>query len=318
MQFSPSIYEHAARLIHRTPWEVSRDAELMFAAHAQAYRLYAHSPVVVGIDIYNLEAQAYGAEVGHPQGNDIPAICYHPIGDLHALAELPPLNAYAGRLGMVIDVGCRLKREFPHADVRIPVSGPFSIAANLMGFEPLLEGCAMQVDLTRAGLLRLARGQFEFVHAVCRAGLDVAFFESAAAPPLLSPAQFRDIELPAVIGLLEEVRRTTGRSPSFVIGGDTAPIASAIASMNCGYVIAPVETNQRAFLQALAGRPETMVRVNMDHRIVSGTSWDAIRLEADRVVELAQTRRNACIGTGSLPYETPPENVLRLAEYLAS
>ena len=25
MQFSPSVYEHAARLIGRTPWDVSRD-----------------------------------------------------------------------------------------------------------------------------------------------------------------------------------------------------------------------------------------------------------------------------------------------------
>ena len=30
--------------------------------------------MVVGIDIYNLEAEAYGALVGTPEGNGIPAI----------------------------------------------------------------------------------------------------------------------------------------------------------------------------------------------------------------------------------------------------
>jgi hypothetical protein len=36
MDISPSVYEHAAALIGRTPWEVSRDPELLYAAHAEA------------------------------------------------------------------------------------------------------------------------------------------------------------------------------------------------------------------------------------------------------------------------------------------
>jgi hypothetical protein len=33
MIFSPGIYEHAAALISRTPWEVSRSADMMVEAH---------------------------------------------------------------------------------------------------------------------------------------------------------------------------------------------------------------------------------------------------------------------------------------------
>jgi hypothetical protein len=68
MDFSPSVYEHAAFLIGRTPWEVSRDADLLFQAHAEAFRCYRHAPVVVGIDIYNLEAEAYGGVIERPRG----------------------------------------------------------------------------------------------------------------------------------------------------------------------------------------------------------------------------------------------------------
>ncbi|MBN2295787.1 MAG: hypothetical protein JXM70_25375, partial [Pirellulales bacterium] len=60
MDISPSVYEHAAQLIGATPWQASRDAELMFCAHAEAYRRYRHTPIMPGIDIYNLEAEAYG------------------------------------------------------------------------------------------------------------------------------------------------------------------------------------------------------------------------------------------------------------------
>jgi uroporphyrinogen-III decarboxylase len=296
---------------------VSRDPELLFQGHAAAYRMYRHSPIVVGIDIYNLEAEAYGAVVAKPFEAGIPAIGEHPFNDLAAFAALPPLEMSAGRLRMVIAVGRRLKREFPEADVRIPVSGPFSIVANLAGFETLLVGCQTDPAGARAALAHIAQGQATFTRAVAEAGLDVAFFESAAAPPLLSPRQFREIEVPAVRPLLDQLAAIVGHGVAFIMGGDTAPILDAILEMGCGYVCCPMETNQDVFMEKMAGRPQVMVRVNMDHRIVVGQSWETIRREADRVVALARTREKSCIGTGALPYETPPENVLKLKEYLS-
>ena len=54
------VFEHAAALIARTPWEVSRDAELLFQAQAAAFRLYRHQPLIVAIDHYNLAPEACG------------------------------------------------------------------------------------------------------------------------------------------------------------------------------------------------------------------------------------------------------------------
>src|SRR5271169_2435987 len=71
--FSPAIYEHAARFVGRTPWEVSRDPELLFEAHRRAWLEYRHTPVCVGIDIYNLETEAYGAKIPAPDGAGIHA-----------------------------------------------------------------------------------------------------------------------------------------------------------------------------------------------------------------------------------------------------
>jgi len=103
MEFSPSVYEHAARVIGASPWEVSRDVELLAEGHIEAFRLYEHRPVVVGIDIYNLEAEAYGAEVSRPSGNGIPAISRHPYSTTEELIALGPFDPKsAGRVPMVI------------------------------------------------------------------------------------------------------------------------------------------------------------------------------------------------------------------------
>ncbi len=71
--FTPAVYEHAARFVGRTPAEVSRDAELLFQAHRGAYLEYRHQPIAVGIDIYNLEAEAYGAKVESGRGRRHPS-----------------------------------------------------------------------------------------------------------------------------------------------------------------------------------------------------------------------------------------------------
>ena len=316
MDFSPSVYEHAAFLLGRTPWEVSRNADLLFEAHAEAYRRYGHRPVVVGIDIYNLEAEAYGGVVEEPTGVGIPAVARPVVQSADGLIELPSLKpSTAGRIPMVIEVATRLAAEFPEADIRVPVSGPFSIASNLVGFEALLCDVLTDPKRTAAGLAYLVAGQVEFCREVCRRGLDIAFFESAAAPPLLSPTQFRAVELPALKQILQQAAEVVGHPVPCIIGGNTTPILESLLETGTGYVICPIETDQEAFMRTIWDRTDVLVRVNTSAEVMVRGTWPKIRGEVDRIVRLTAGRPNVCLGTGSLPYETPPENVLRVKEY---
>lgn len=317
MELSPSVYEHAAALIGRRPWEVSRDPDLLFQAHREAYRVYHHTPIMPGIDIYNLEAEAYGAVVEDPVGFGIPGISRPALGSLDATLELRPLDpACDGRIPMAIAVAARLAREFPEALVRVPVSGPFSIASNLLGFERLLYAVAEDPDRVADVLMHLVEGQLNFARGIRGQGLDVAFFESAACPPLLSPAMFRRVELPALKAIMAGMGEILGHPVPCIIGGNTTPILEAMLETGTGYVVAPYETDQAAFLKKVWDRTEIRVRVNSDVEIISRGTWDEIRTDADRILALVAGRPNVCLGTGALPYETPPENVLRLRAYV--
>ena len=319
MQFSPSVYEHAARVINRSPWEVSRSADLLAQGNIEAFRLYRHCPVVVGIDIYNLEAEAYGAPVERPTGNGIPAIQQHPYSTTKELINLEPLHPKRnGRIPMVIEAARHVAGECPDADVRIPLAGPFSIATNLMGFEALLCEVHSNPDSIIEVLHHLVTGQVEFCSEIADNGLDIAFFESAAAPPLLSPQQFRDIELPALTKTMEKTGLILEHAVPCVIGGDTAPILEAILETGTGYVCCPAETNQELFMQKMKTCPDVMVRINMDPRPMTAKNFEAVKKEVDRVMALAENRQNVCIGTGCLPYETDPEVVLKTKEYILS
>jgi len=319
VQFCPSIYEHAARVIGKSPWEVSRNVELLSKAHIEAYHLYRHRPVVVGIDIYNLEAEAYGAVVGRAAGNAIPAISEYPCSSVKELLSLEPFDPKtAGRIPMVIEAAGRVYDYCPDADVRIPLSGPFSLAANLVGFESLLCEIHINPDLV-AGILRhLVAGQVEFCKEVVRNGLDIAFFESAATPPLLSPKQFRKIELEALKEIMQKTAAVVGHPVPCIMGGDTLPILDDILETGTGYVCCPAKTDQQKFMEKMREHPDVTVRINMDARAITSKNFEDIEKEVDRVLALTDNRANVCIGTGCLPFEAEPEVVLKTKEYILS
>jgi uroporphyrinogen decarboxylase len=317
--FTPAVYEHAARFARCSPWEASRDPDLLHAGHRGAWLEYRHTPIAVGIDIYNLEAEAYGARVERPCGNSVPAIRRPLLESLDDGARLPPFDPERdGRIAMFLAAGRRLKRELPEADVRIPVAGPFSIAFNLRGITRLCEDVVLEPDAVARLLLRLAENQAPLCRAVAAAGLDVAFFESAAAPPILSPAQFHAIELPALRRALEIAGECVGHAVPCIMGGNTYPIVDDLLSTGTSYLVSNVETDQAAFVERVARtHPHVRVRVNMDPVIVAAPARDRILKEVDRVLAIAGGRANCLLGTGALPFETPFENVRLIREYVA-
>ncbi|MDR0869599.1 MAG: hypothetical protein LBN39_02285 [Planctomycetaceae bacterium] len=317
MDISPSVYEHAARIIGVTPWQASRDGELLYQAHAAAYRLYQHVPIMPGIDIYNLEVEAYGAVIEKPPGDAVPAVKNHPYKTLDEILKLPPLNAATdGRIPMQIAAAKRLIETFPEAIIRVPISGPFSIICNLMGFDRVMLAAADEPDKVREALLHLVDGQLAFAQGVKDAGVDITFFESASCPPMLSPRLFKLAELPALKKILGGMAALIGRPIPCIIGGNTVSIVELMLETGTSYLVCPVETNQPAFLEKVKDRLDVQIRINCDHRIISRGTQDEIRQEADRVIALCRSRPNSVLGTGALPYEAVPENVLYIRNYV--
>jgi uroporphyrinogen decarboxylase len=319
MQFAPSVYEHAARVLGRSPWEVSRDVQLLARGHTEAYRLYRHRPIVVGIDIYNLEAEAYGAVVSRASGNGIPAIHRHPFSSARQLLDLEPFDPKsAGRVPMAIAAAEQVRAACPDADVRVPLSGPFSLATNLMGFESLLYEVHTAPDLVAQALMALVAGQVEFCREIVHHGLGIAFFESAAAPPLLSPANFRDLELPALRAIMAQTSVLVSHPVPCIMGGDTLPVLDSLLATGTGYVCCPAETDQEGFMARMKSHPEVKVRINMDPGPITANDFEAIKREVDRVIALAPDDPDLCIGTGCLPFEADPPMVLKTREYILS
>jgi hypothetical protein len=316
MTFVPVVYEHAAALIGRRPFEVSRDAGLLAAAHAVAYARYHHSPVVVGIDVYNVEVEAYGATLRDAGGSSIPSIeapfC-HCVNDIFALKGLDPLND--GRFPLVLAAASTLRATCPGAAIAIPVSGPFSIVQGLMGMEELLYATMADPDNAREALLVVARHLLHVIEVIASRGFDVILFESSASPPLLSPVLFRRVEAPALALIGQEFRRKKKKGLPMILGGNTLPVLEDILRAGAGGVICPAEVDGTSFMNVMERYPEVEVRVNMRPGVFAA-SFDEAEREAAKAMDVARGRPNACIGSGVLPYDAKPEIVLHIHTFI--
>jgi uroporphyrinogen decarboxylase len=312
MRFVPVVYEHAAALIGRRPYDVARDADLLAAAHAAAFERYHHSPVVAGIDVYNVEAEAYGAQLRDAGGISIPTIETSPCGGVKDLLSLAPLDpSTGGRLPLVIEAARKLRERCSGARVAIPLSGPFSIAQGLLGMEGVLYATMEEPDTVHDALMVIAGHLGPLVQRIHDAGCESILFESSASPPLLSPALFRTLEIPALALIGATHRRVTGRTMPMILGGNTLPVINDLIRAGAGSVICPAELDGSRFLDAMSAFPDVEVRINMRPGVFAASVEEAIA-GAGQAIALARRRDNVCIGSGVLPFDAKPDIVLRI------
>jgi len=319
LEFTPAVYEHAAAFLNRSPWEVSRDGALLADAHIAAFEHYRHAPVVVGIDIYNVEAEAYGATVVQPEANLPPSVEERHCQSLEDLLALPQLRPeHDGRIPLLLEAAATVRARLPQAEIRVPLSGPFSVASTLLGFEPLLFAMLADPEQSARALAHLARSQSALCHAAAAQGLEVLLFESAAAPPLLSPTLFRELVLPSLRSVMDDAADALGHSVGCIVGGNTVPILSSLLEARPSQLICPMETDRESFMEVMRSHTGVTVRINTPPEMFLSGPWERIERELRAAAELAGKRPRTLIGTGVLSYETDPALVVRAGEFLRS
>jgi hypothetical protein len=105
------------------------------------------------------------------------------------------------------------------------------------------------------------------------------------------------------------------------MGGDTALVLGYLVELDPGFLICPAETDQRAFMEALRGRPGIGVRLNMNVSALMDPDERVAECEAVRVATLALETsvpgRPVLIGTGVLPVDADPARIRRLGELVS-
>ena len=317
--FVPAVYEHKAALIGRTPSRVCRDGGLLHEALLRELDVYGPDMLVVGVDVYNVEAEALGCRVGYfDDSNDVPAVTGPRLGapgDLDKLGIPDPEED--GRMPLFLAAARRLQREIGDAMIiRGALTGPFSLAGALMGTEKLLLATADDPSFVRRLLDFCGRVTAAYGRVFLAGGAGVILFDSKASPGAASPRVFHDFILPVYRDLVMPALAEAGAGyRPLIIGGDTTSILEDLLRTGATQLLCDAGSDLETFKRRC--REERLAfRASVDARLVHRGSPVEIRAEALRILGATRGQPGLLFGCGVVAYDTPRANVLALRSAL--
>jgi uroporphyrinogen decarboxylase len=307
--FVPTIYEHAAALLGKTPSQVARSEDLLVRGQLKAYELYGHDFVVVGLDVYNVEAEALGCPIVYYESVDIPGVAVHILGDeperLSGLCVPDP--ARDGRMPLLISAACSVNQKIGNeVGVAASIVGPFTLAAMLRGFEKLCLDMLRNPDYAWELLRFTFRVTGEFGAALGKQGIGAAVNESWIAQPLLSPRLYREFVFPLHRELVADLKGKGLPTVSIISGGDTTSIAEMLVETGSSLLMADYNSDLGCYKKKAAAGG-AVVRGSMDSKLLELGIQEKIREAALDVLRRGAPGGRFIMGCGVVSYHTKPE-----------
>jgi len=311
MPFMPTIIEHAAYTVGQTPSAAAQDAYIMAQAHIEAYKLYRPDAVTVGMDIYNIEAEALGCQIRFYNDESIPGIITHPL----SLDSDPCQIVFStglGRIQLMLSAATAVKASIgSHVRVSVGICGPFSVLIELLGFEAAIHAFVDRDERVVPLLMAILEFQKDYCTAVFNCGLGVTVFESWASPPLATPEIYLQYALPYEQALFAHMKALGLSARPLVIGGDTRTLLDYIAETGTTLLVSDYNTPLQLYVDKAMAKGLT-VRANIDPKMVLGGAFDEVETRVEEIYAQYKVYPKLVIGTGVVPYDTPPVNLLRV------
>lgn len=313
--FVPSIYEHGAVLIGVTPSQAARNAKLMADAQVEAYARYQHDYVVVGMDIYDIEAEALGCAVRYPENNETPFISSNILADHpeRLLALTIPDPEISGRMPLMLEAAVRVREQIGHSvDIGIAMVGPFTLATLLRGYENLMMDLIDEPDYAAELFAFTGAVELAFGKAAARAGFQVAINESWIAQPLMSPDMYRETVFPLHQALVRGIKAEGAYNVSVVSGGDTTRIAESLYETGSSIIMADGGLDMTLFMTACR-KHRAALRACVSPQLVEQGSIAEIESSARAILARFPDRRNLILGCGIVSTITHPDRIRLLS-----
>lgn len=307
----PAIYEHKAFLINRTPSEVACNAELLYQAVIEEFSVYQPDILTIGVDVYNIEAEAMGCKVKFYKTNDIPAISEHVFSQKANFRNLRTPNPLKdGRMPLIIEVGKRVLHKLGKAImVRGAMCGPFSLASSLCGSEKLLILTLRDPNYVKHLMEFCTRVLIIFGQAYLNADLGIAVFDSMCS--LVSPLIYKKLIMPCHNELMLSFREKGLEHRALIIGGNTTALAECLTKVNANQVLCDYNADLEYYIKATENT-EIAVRANIDPELIQRGPIEKIIETGSKILEVGSRMPRFILGSGVIPYNTPKVHVLAL------
>lgn len=317
--FLPAIYEHKGWFVGATPSQVARDAHLLTTALLAEYERVQPDALTIGIDVYNVEAEAVGCTVTYYDGDDtsVPAIrsdgaVFQGSQDVTSLKLPDPRKD--GRMPLNLEVASSivkvLGKEIP---IRGALSGPFSMAAHLAGPEKLFLLAMIQPALVK-DLMNFSSSVIKrYGQAFVELGCGVVLFDSHASPELLSPEMYRDLVLPATQSVVHHFHQLGVAHVPLIIGGNTTKILDSYIETGANNILCDTKSDPKQFVERCS-KARKAFRRNINSSDFLEVSAEEAYRRALNDLEGSNRYPGFILGSQVLPYGTPLSHLAAMRE----
>lgn len=311
--FVPAIYEHKGWFIGQTPSAIARDAALLTEAALSEYEQVRADALVIGVDVYNVEAEAVGSKVTFFDDTGIPAVAEEDAilqggRSVHECSVPNPRKD--GRMPLFVESARRVAGKLgKFVPIRGAVSGPFSLAANLAGPLNLFTMTLSNPQRVHDTLDFSVRVAYEYGRAFIEAGCGVIVFDSQASPDLLSPAMYKEFVLGPTRDLISRFRALGVRHVPLIIGGNTTAILEYYLETGANNILCDFSADVSRFLEECR-QHRVAFRRNIDSRDFLTIAPDEVYCRARTAIGESRGYSGFILGTGVVPYGTALECLL--------
>ncbi len=262
-------------------------------------------------DIYNIEAEAVGCSVLRNPNIGMPEIAEPLIGTTYEIEKLEEIKEIGGRMGIFIRAAENMIQKYgDYIPVRGGISGPFSMATKIVPKEELL----METIVNPKRVIPLLRFCTQTIKIYAKAfaeiGAGVVVFDSFVTPPMLSPQAYHDLVLPFHKEIFHCLENKGIRQRTLIIGGNTIPILHDIISTGATQFLLDFTVPVEEVKTVLQEYPSIAFRVNLPPSPFTARDTAVLEEDIDKLLKTLNNYQNLIIGTGILPADVPPSNIL--------
>ncbi|MCT8977323.1 uroporphyrinogen decarboxylase family protein [Clostridium sp. CX1] len=293
-----------------TAREYYHSAELMANLEIALFKRLRHDGVSISTSLRGV-AEAMGAKVGYPDYGVSyliePAI--KSVDEIESLKVVNPLKD--GNLPTLIEA-IRLTRDalMDEVDVGAAMSGPFSVAASVVGTENLLKWMVKYPERVHTLMEIVAESNNRYIEEVAKLGVSIGFADPVSSNSLISPKQFREFSLPALKKNINKIKEKTGSAPGIHICGKSRGIWEDVVNAGVSnFSIDNAEDLEEA-KEIMGDRVVITGNVPPVEAVYSGSKEDIFRSVKECIRKGHDSKKGYILSTGcQIPMHTPIEKV---------
>lgn len=285
-------------------------AELMAELEIALFKRLRQDSVGISTSLRGV-AEAMGSKVGFPDYN-ISYLLEPAIKSRDQIQSLKVVNPLKdGKLPILIKA-LKLTRDalIKEVDVGAAMSGPFSVAASVVGTENLLKWMIKYPESIHALMEVVTESNNRYIEEVAKLGLSIGFADPVSSNSLLSAKQFRQFSLPYLKSNIEKIIEKTGSAPAIHICGKSKDIWEDVVEAGISnFSIDNIEDLEEA-KEIMGDRVVITGNVPPVEAVHNGTKEDIFRSVKECIRKGHDSKKGYILSTGcQIPMNTPIEKI---------